>query len=94
MGERVIDHYYFLSGGIMMASWFCALFFFRFWSRASDRLFLYFGVAFLVFGAERMAIVMSGNPNSEDTALLYLMRLFGFLLILWAIFEKNLRRDS
>lgn len=92
MGERVIDFYYYLSGGIMVASWICALFFFRFWTRAQDRLFLYFGVAFLVFGAERLAILMSSNPNSESSALLYLMRLVGFVLILWAIFEKNLRR--
>jgi hypothetical protein len=94
MGERLINLYYFLSGGIMVASWVAGLCFFRFWHRSGDRFFLYFGIAFLFFGAERVALMTSGDPNGESTAVLYLMRLSGFLLILWGIFEKNLRRAS
>ena len=94
MGERLKDVYYFLSGGIFLASFVCGLYFFRFWSKAKDRFFLYFGVAFLIFGIERVAMLISGNPNSENQAFLYLIRLSGFLLILWAIFDKNLRRSA
>lgn len=94
MGERLSGIYYFMSGAIMLGSWVAALFFFRFWRKSRDRFFIFFAVSFLVFGTERVATLLNGDPNSESNAMFYVMRLSGFLVIVWAILEKNLRRDA
>ena len=83
--------YHFLSGSVMMASFTVALFFVRYWRKSRDRLFLFFCVAFLIFGLERVLIAWSGDPNSERTAALYLIRCLGFVLILAGIVDKNRR---
>lgn len=87
----MIPAYNFLSGSVMMASFTVALFFVRYWRKSRDRLFLFFCVAFIIFGLERVLIVLSGDPNSERTATLYLIRFLGFLLILAGIVDKNRR---
>ena len=67
------------------------LFFLKFWRRTGDSLFLAFAVAFALLAANQAAPVLLGIP-SENQAYIYLLRLFAFLLIIWAILRKNLGR--
>ena len=89
---HLVQAYHFLSGAVMMASLVVALFFWRYWLKSRDRLFIFFSVAFVIFGLERIVITLAGEPNSERTAALYLIRFLGFLLILAAIVDKNRAR--
>ncbi len=66
--------------------------FFRFWTKSKDRLFAFFSIAFLIFSSERIVILLYGSPKSEDHAALYLLRLLGFVLIMFAIYDKNRRK--
>jgi hypothetical protein len=76
----------FLAGAIMLASVVIAMFFWRFKKTTGDRLFGFFAIAFLLLGLERVgAEFVSPNPRS----LLYLLRLLAFVLILYAILDKN-----
>lgn len=77
-----------LSGAIAMGYAVASLFFLRFWRGTHDRLFLIFGGAFAVLGIQRLALVLS-RELAEDQTVLYLVRLVAFLLILWAIIDKN-----
>jgi hypothetical protein len=65
-----------------------AAFFRRFYLRSRDRLFLIFGAAFLVLALNRVALAMVDSA-SEGRTYLYLVRLCAFVLILWAIVDKN-----
>jgi hypothetical protein len=76
------------AGAITMAYAVCALFFLRFWRQTGDRLFAVFSLAFLLFALQRLALALTG-PVEEARTSLYLVRLFGFLLILGAIIDKN-----
>ncbi|MGH7854083.1 MAG: DUF5985 family protein [Candidatus Binatia bacterium] len=82
-----------LLGAIGMASLVAGLFFLRFWRDTGDRLFLYFAISFLVEGANRAALGMSGDPN-EGRPFFYFVRFLSFLLILIAIVQKNLSKGE
>jgi hypothetical protein len=77
-----------ISGAITMGYAVAGLFFLRFWRETRDRLFLIFTAAFWVLGLQRLALVFS-RDMVEDHTVLYLIRLFAFLLILGAIVDKN-----
>lgn len=77
------------SGAIAMASLIIALFFLRFWRTSGDRFFLYFALSFLVQAIHRVYAALPTVSGHEDAPLHYLMRLLAYLLILWAVFEKN-----
>ena len=62
--------------------------FLRSWRQTGDRLFLYFSLAFLIEGVNRTALAFSANPREGDP-FFYLVRVGSFLLILYAIWEKN-----
>jgi hypothetical protein len=76
------------AGAIAMAYAVCALFFLRFWRQTGDRLFAVFSLAFWLFALQRLALALT-EPVEEARTGLYLVRLFGFLLILGAIIDKN-----
>ena len=78
----------FISGAICMACFTIALFFFRFWRRTSDRLFLMFGAAFLLLMGERI-ILVTIDTSHEFAPFVYLCRLLAFALIIAAIVDKN-----
>lgn len=82
----------FLAGAMFMGCLTVALFFFRFWSQTRDRLFLMFGLAFLVFAANRV-LLLALEARGESTTLVYLSRLFVFLLIIGAVVDRNTRRQ-
>lgn len=81
----------FIFGAITMACWVAGLFFLRFWRKTGDRLFLIFAMAFWMLAAERIILVLI-NQEDEVRTFVYVIRLFAFVLILWAIFDKNRAR--
>lgn len=83
-----------LSGGIICGNLIVALYFVRFWRQTRDRLFVYFALSFAVLALERAVIVEGPANASERSPLVYLFRLFAFLLIIWAILEKNRRKPG
>jgi hypothetical protein len=82
----------FLLGVIATASLVAATFFFKFWLRTRDGLFLAFAVAFFVEGLNRIAIVLFVAQPNEGRPEVYLVRLFALLLVAAAIVSKN-RKD-
>lgn len=83
----------FLLGIIFITSLLAALFFFKFWRRTRDRLFLAFGAAFLIEGFNRLGFLQLDNPSEGDPAI-YFVRLLAFLLVLAAILYKNKPRAA
>ena len=77
-----------LLGAIAMASLMIGLFFLKFWKNTRDRFFLFFAAAFFLEGVNR-ALRGIQESGSENEPLVYLIRLFSFLLILIAILDKN-----
>lgn len=80
--------YNFLIGMLAALCWVAGCFFFRFYLKVKDRLFLSFGIAFWTFSAEWIVLCFKQAPEESDT-LVYVIRLLGFLLILYAIVDKN-----
>lgn len=85
----------FLSGAVAMGFVIASLFFFRFWKRIGDGLFLAFALAFLLLGLAQALLALAAIPV-EERSTLYLIRLAAFALILAAIGWKNsrARRDE
>ena len=81
-----------LIGYIFAASVVIALFFFKFWRESGDRLFLAFGVSFLIEGCNRLRFVTLHNPADGDPSI-YVVRSLAFLLIVIAIVMKNRERN-
>ena len=81
----------FLLGLVSMGCAVASLCFFRYWRDTHERLFLYFGLSFLIEALNRAHFALS-LPSTDDEPLYYGVRLLSYLLILWAILEKNLPR--
>ena len=82
----------FLLGGVVMGCGVAGLFFLRFWRRTGDRLFLIFGVAFWILGANWLALAFT--RQDEVRTWLYVLRLLAFALILFSIVDKNRARGG
>lgn len=80
----------FLMGVIAMASIVAALFFLRFWKDTGDRLFAIFSASFLLLAITRLGLALS-REQLEGHTHWYWVRLAAFLLILFAIVDKNRR---
>jgi uncharacterized membrane protein HdeD (DUF308 family) len=78
----------FLLGVIVTSSMTAGIFFLKFWKHTRDSLFLAFGLAFIIEGLNRIAVLTVAHPN-EGSPWIYLVRLLAFLLILTAILRKN-----
>jgi uncharacterized membrane protein HdeD (DUF308 family) len=83
----------FLLGVVATSSVTAGLFFLKFWRKTRDTLFLAFGVAFIIEGVNRAAMLCLERPN-EGSPWNYGVRLFAFLLILAAILRKNYGPDK
>jgi hypothetical protein len=79
----------FLLGALSMGCAAIALFFIRYYQLAKDELFVWFALAFTAFGVQWG--LLSFGVVSEQTHVLYLLRLLGFILIMVAIVRKNRR---
>ena len=82
----------FLVGVIATAAIVAALFFLRFWRDTHDGFFLAFSVSFAIEAAYRVIVLVLPRPN-EGSPWLYLLRLLGYLVILFAIVRKNYGRS-
>ena len=78
----------FLNGATAMGCVVAALFFFRFYRQSADRLFLFFGLAFSVFAVNRLVLELL-DEGHEASTYVYLSRLLAFVMILYAIIDKN-----
>ncbi len=77
-----------LNGATAMAWLACALFFLRFWRHSRDRLFAFFALAFTMLAGNAVAGALL-YADDERRHFIYVVRLFAFLIILYAIWDKN-----
>lgn len=82
-----------LLGAIAMASAAIVLFFLRFWRSTKDRFFLFFAASFLIEACNRIFMGVT-HGLTDDSPVYYWIRLVSYLLILLAILDKNLIRNS
>ena len=82
----------FLSGALTLGFLVTGAFFLRFWRRTRDRLFLYFALAFWLFALNQLLSTLFAS-SKRDIPYEYLLRVLGFLVILWGIVGKNLTRS-
>jgi len=80
-----------LSGALTFAYFVAAIHFLRFWRRTTDALFGYFAIAFWLFSLNQLTSSVPIVSNETD-GYEYLLRASGFILILVAIIQRNLRR--
>ena len=85
--------YDFLTGVITAGFLVAAVFFFRFWKTTRDWFFLVLGVAFVLFAANQLAVVVVRVPR-EEHSWIYLVRLAGFVLLIVAIVGKNVHHKA
>jgi membrane-associated PAP2 superfamily phosphatase len=81
----------FFSGLIAAGFAVASLFFFRFWSRAKDGLFLGFALCFALLAISQSLTTLLGLPQ-EERSWIYLIRLAAFLILIFAILRKNMGR--
>jgi Family of unknown function (DUF5985) len=79
----------FLYGMNTMGFLTAGLFFWRFWQKTSDSLFIAFGLAFLLFALDQFFHAVEGASTSADWA--FFFRLTGFGLLIFAVMRKNLK---
>ena len=75
-----------LAGASLVTAGAISLFFLRFWRKTGDRLFALFSLAFLLLGIERIRLIWA---TTEVATPFYFIRLVAFLVILFAILDKN-----
>jgi hypothetical protein len=77
-----------LAGALVFSYLVAGAHFMRFWRRTRDRLFFHFALAFWPFALDQLA---TSIPQVVDQTARYeyLLRVFGFVLIIVAIAEKN-----
>jgi hypothetical protein len=78
----------FLRGFIAAGCGVIALFFFRFYRKTQDRLFLFFSLAFVLLALNRLALSLVAYYKI-DTTIPYWVRAGAYLLILVVIIDKN-----
>lgn len=69
-----------------------ALFFLKFWSKSRDRLFGFFAAAFGLLAVQRLLLALLEETRGT-TLVLYGLRAFAFLIIIFAILDKNRASD-
>jgi hypothetical protein len=82
----------FVLGANVMACLVIGIFFLRFWRKTRDRLFAHFAAAFWLLGLNWL--LLSFIQQDEARTILYLIRLLAFVLILFAIWDKNRARPN
>ncbi len=81
----------FLHGVLFLGYAVIALFFVRYWLRSHDRLFLFFAISFALMATHRVMLAILDVHNEVGTWV-YWVRLLSYVLILYAIIDRNLRR--
>ena len=80
----------FLAGACTLAFVVAAFYFLRFWRKTGDRLFASFAVAFLLMALNQLAVA-AFEASDERSGYSYILRVLGFVLILYGILGKNMR---
>jgi hypothetical protein len=88
MGDTTINEL--ISGALVMGYFIAAIFFLKFYKSTHDRLFAFFAAAFGILSCQRVALALT-TKTVEDTVLIYVIRLIAFLIILYAIIDKNMQ---
>jgi hypothetical protein len=83
----------FLAGGLTLAYLIAGVYFLRFWRKTADRLFLHFAVAFWLFALNQIATSLLAGAY-ERLGYFYILRVLGYVLILYAIVDKNRQSRS
>ena len=78
----------FLGGMLAMGYLVAGMFFLRYWRRTRERLFASFAVALFILALQR-GLLAADFAIIEDNTWYYGLRLLAFVLILWAIVDKN-----
>ena len=81
----------FLSGALTLGFVVVGAFFLRFWQRTRDRRFVAFALAFWLFALNQLLAMML-EPSVREIRYEYVLRVLGFLLIVFAIAGKNFTR--
>lgn len=79
---------FFLRGALVMGCTVAGFFFVRFYRQTRDRLFLLFATAFWVLGLNWVVLAFY-RVAQETRHYTFLIRLLAFLIILFAIIDKN-----
>jgi hypothetical protein len=77
----------FISGCVFLGFIIVAGHFFKFWRSTSDRFFLWFSIAFFLFGVEKFCVALI--IGAETISFIYVVRLLAACFILAAIIDKN-----
>jgi len=80
-----------VSGAILMGYLIAGLFFWRFWRATRDRLFAILAISFWILAVQRFLVAMAVSVF-ESEAYLYGIRLLAYVLILYAIVDKNRKK--
>ncbi len=83
----------FMHGALAMGCFAIGLKFLKFWHLSRDRFFIWFAAAFWTFMLGWI-LKLAAPTYTEHSHYLYLPRLVGFLLILFAIGMKNRRSKA
>ena len=78
----------FLGGMLAMGYLIAGVFFLRYWRRTRERLFASFAIALFILALQRV-LLAANLAIIEDDTWYYALRLLAFVLILWAIVDKN-----
>ena len=78
----------FLGGMLAMGYLIAGVFFLRYWRRTRERLFASFAIALFILALQRV-LLAANLAIIEDDTWYYGLRLLAFVLILWAIVDKN-----
>ena len=79
----------FINGALMVASLIAGLLFARGYKHTRDRFFKLFSAAFVLLAMERLLMVGSVAGNLETQARIYIVRCVAFLIIIYAVIDKN-----
>ena len=82
-----------LIGALTMSCFTASLFFLKFWKETKDRFFLFFSLSFLFEGLTRIVLWLN-YYSDEQEPLFYLARLVAFLLIVFAVIDKNIHAST
>ena len=80
------------NGALTVTQAIIALFFFKFAVRSHDRLFTLFATAFAILAGQRLVLTVA-REWGENAVWLYTLRLLAFVLIVYAIVDKNRSRS-
>lgn len=83
----------FLSGMATMGFIVAAMFFLKYWQRAQERLFLFFGAAFFLLAMNQALITLSDAPN-EEMGWAFLLRVVAFGGLIVGVVVKNIDRRA